>query len=108
VSTSGRIHRLLPLNLLLLTACGGRDGSAKDTIDYYFSYDPRWLDPALSTDAPTGEVAALLFDNLTRLDVNGGPVPTLAQAWETDAGGTRYTFHLRSGATFHDGRPAHD
>lgn len=31
--------------------------------------------------------------------------PGLAIRWETDPTGRRYTFHLRSGARFHDGRP---
>ncbi len=93
--------RLLAVNLLLLAACAGRPSSAADTIDYYFSYDPRSLDPALST----GELAALLFDDLTQFDVNGRLVPGLARTWETDPRGESYTFHLRSGATFHDGRP---
>jgi peptide/nickel transport system substrate-binding protein len=92
--------RLLALNLLLLTACAGRPTSASDTIDYYFSYDPRSLEPTLSTDAPTGELAALSFDSRTQLDVNRRLVPGLARTWETDPHGIGYTFHLRGGTTF--------
>jgi len=47
-----------------LAACGPRDPGR--TLEYYFTYDPRSLDPAYSTDVPTGEVDALLFDNLTQ------------------------------------------
>ena len=54
---------------------------------------------------PTGEVVSLLFDNLTQFDADARLVPGLARAWETDAAGRVYTFHLRQGATFHDGRP---
>ncbi|HEU5170374.1 MAG TPA: ABC transporter substrate-binding protein, partial [Gemmatimonadales bacterium] len=90
--------------LLLLGACGADRGGAA-TANYYFTYDPRSLDPALSTDVPTGETVALLFDNLTRLDIDGRLVPGLAASWETDSGGRRYTFHLRRGPAFHDGRP---
>src|SRR5690606_16555782 len=32
-------------------------------------------------------------------------VPGLATRWEADSAGTTYTFHLRSGVTFQDGRP---
>ncbi|HYF40067.1 MAG TPA: ABC transporter substrate-binding protein, partial [Gemmatimonadales bacterium] len=74
-------------------------------LNYYFTYDPRSLDPALSTDVPTGEVVSLLFDNLTQFDPDAKIVPGLARAWETDPSGRRYTFRLRTDATFHDGRP---
>ena len=93
------------LLLLVLSACGGAAPPSPTTLDYYFGSDPRSLDPALSTDVPTGEVAALLFDNLTQFDVNGGLVPGLARSWEIDRAGTTYTFHLRSGPAFHDARP---
>ncbi len=86
-----------------LAACGPT-GPGR-TLEYYFTYDPRSLDPAYSTDVPTGEVDALLFDNLTQFDVEGRLVPGLAKSWEVDPTGSRYTFHLRTGARFHDGRP---
>ena len=89
--------------VLALPACADPGSSA--TLNYYFTYDPRSLDPALSTDVPTGEVVSLLFDNLTQFDADAKLIPGLARSWETDAEGRRYTFHLRQDATFHDGRP---
>jgi peptide/nickel transport system substrate-binding protein/oligopeptide transport system substrate-binding protein len=89
--------------VLLSGACA--DASSPGTLTYYFYYDPRSLDPALSTDVPTGEVVALLFDNLTQFDADGQLGPGLALHWETDPSGLRYAFHLRRGARFHDGRP---
>jgi peptide/nickel transport system substrate-binding protein len=88
---------------LVLTACADHGDAA--TLKYYFSYDPRSLDPALSTDVPTGEVVSLLFDNLTQFDPDAQLRPGLARAWETDPSGRTYTFHLRKDAAFHDGRP---
>ena len=94
---------ILLATALILSACAdpGNDG----TLNYYFSYDPRSLDPALSTDVPTGEVVALLFDNLTQFDADAQLKPGLARSWETDPTGLTYTFHLRQDAAFHDGRP---
>lgn len=97
--------RRLLVGLLLLSACGGDVGGGATTLNYFFSYDPRSLDPALSTDVPTGELASLLFDNLTQFDPDGRVVPGLARTWESDSSGRIYTFHLRKGAAFHDGRP---
>src|SRR5918997_7087981 len=96
------MRRLLLATILVLPACADRGGEA--TLDYYFSYDPRSLDPALSTDVPTGEVVSLLFDNLTQFDADAQLKPGLARSWETDAAGSTYTFHLRANAAFHDGR----
>jgi ABC-type transport system substrate-binding protein len=97
------MHRLLlGLTAFALTGCADRTDRA--SLNYFFSYDPRSLDPALSTDVPTGEVVSLLFDNLTQFDVDAQLVPGLARSWETDAAGRRYTFHLRQDAHFHDGR----
>jgi len=87
---------------VVLAACGG--GDTGSSLNYFFTYDPRSLDPALSTDVPTGEVVALLFDNLTQFDPDARLVPGLARTWETDPSGRKYTFHLRRDASFHDGR----
>src|ERR687891_1583397 len=97
------MRRFLLATLLALPSCADQGGGA--SLNYYFSYDPRSLDPALSTDVPTGEVVSLLFDNLTQFDADAKLVAGLARSWETDAEGRRYTFHLRSDAAFHDGRP---
>src|SRR5688572_32208514 len=98
------MHRLLlSLTAIVLTGCA--DGTDRASLNYFFSYDPRSLDPALSTDVPTGEVVSLLFDNLTQFDADAQLNPGIARAWETDATGLTYTFHLRPDASFHDGRP---
>ena len=47
--------------------CGERSTPARRTIvDSRDNYDPRSLDPALSTDVPTGRAVAYVFDGLTR------------------------------------------
>jgi len=93
------VRRILVLSLLL-AACGG---APSPTLQYYLSNEPRSLDPALSTDVPSGEIVAMLYDGVTQFDVDGHLVPGLASRWEIDAAGTTYTFHLRPGITFHDG-----
>jgi ABC-type transport system substrate-binding protein len=92
-----------------LVACRGRsEGSGgRATLAYYESYDPRSLDPALSTDVPTGEMVTLAYDGLTQFDADGHLLPALADRWTTgrDEGGRRYVFHLRAGVKFQDGTP---
>jgi ABC-type transport system substrate-binding protein len=97
------MRRLLLALIFVLPACADQGKGA--SLNYYFTYDPRSLDPALSTDVPTGEVVSLLFDNLTQFDADAQLQPGLARAWEADATGRTYTFHLRRDAAFQDGRP---
>jgi peptide/nickel transport system substrate-binding protein/oligopeptide transport system substrate-binding protein len=99
------LRRSLPTGLLLLAACAVGDAPRGSGLQYYESADPASLDPALSSDVQSGEMVALLFDNLVHFDVDAKLQPGLATRWETDATGTVYTFHLRTGARFHDGRP---
>src|SRR5881409_67245 len=90
------------------TSCGGKSAPAGGRgLTYYESYDPRSLDPALSTDVPTGEMVTLAFDGLTQFDADGRLLPALADRWTAgqDGSGSRYVFHLRPGVKFHDGTP---
>src|SRR5512138_1665258 len=99
-------RRRLPLLLLALGGgCAIGDAPRTHGLTYYESADPASLDPALSNDVQSGEVVTLLFDNLVQFDTEGALRPGLAERWESDPTGRIYTFHLRRGATFHDGRP---
>jgi len=89
------------VGVLLLIGCGS---GIPPGLTYYFSADPRSLDPALSTDVPTGESVTLLFDNLTQFDSDGRLVPGLATEWWASPDGRTWTFRLREGVRFHDGR----
>src|SRR4051812_21992503 len=102
-----RIRRILLVTLWAATACkGGKSSPSRHTlIDSRDTYDPRSLDPALSTDVPTGRAVGYLFDGLTGFTPSATVVPALAERWETSADGRTYTFHLRRGVTFHDGTP---
>ncbi len=101
------IPRKLLLTLLAATACtGGESSPARQTlIDSRDTYDPRSLDPALSTDVPTGRAVGYLFDGLVRFTPDAQVVPGLAHSWDISVDGMTYTFHLRKGVKFHDGRP---
>src|SRR5205823_14418463 len=92
------------VGLTAATACGGkRAGAGGRGLVYYESYDPRSLDPALSTDVPTGEMVTLAYDGLTQFDADGRLLPALADRWTASPDGKRYVFHVRPGVRFHDG-----
>ncbi|MCS7260973.1 MAG: peptide ABC transporter substrate-binding protein [Anaerolineae bacterium] len=67
--------------------------------------DPPTLDPQLSGDSTSAEYIVEIFSGLVTFDRELNLVPDLAERWEVDASGTRYTFFLRQGVTFHDGKP---
>jgi peptide/nickel transport system substrate-binding protein/oligopeptide transport system substrate-binding protein len=95
------------LFVLVVSACGGGgDGATRRTlIDSRDNYDPRSLDPALSTDVPTGRAVGYLFDGLTRFTPDARVEPGLATSWDVSTDGGIYTFHLRRGVKFTDGTP---
>ncbi len=64
------------------------------------NYDPHW-NQLIAYNVLVGHN---LFEYLTRLDANMNIVPGLATHWDITAGGTEYTFYLRPGAQFHNGR----
>jgi ABC-type transport system substrate-binding protein len=96
----------LLLSSLLLACSGGGDNPHRRTlVDSRDNYDPRSLDPALSTDVPTGRVVGYLFDGLTRFTPDAKVIPALATSWDVSPDGSVYTFHLRRGVRFTDGTP---
>src|SRR5215813_8383752 len=86
-----------------LAGCGAPGAPHRhELIDSRDNYDPRSLDPALSTDVPTGRAVGYLFDGLTRFAPDARVEPALAERWEVTPDGVTYTFHLRHGVTFQD------
>jgi peptide/nickel transport system substrate-binding protein len=67
--------------------------------------EPRELDPGSLRDELALQLAPNLYSRLVMLDVGGQLHPDLAESWTVDSTGLTYTFHLRSGVQWHDGRP---
>jgi peptide/nickel transport system substrate-binding protein len=73
----------------------GTDGGA--TID---TFDPM---QTIGTDHITNSVLSC-YDSLTEIDGTGTPVPSLAESWDTSKDGKTWTFKLRKGTEFHNGK----
>src|SRR5437867_6119778 len=94
------------VGFFMLASCGGAGAPNRRTIiDSRDNYDPRSLDPALSTDVPTGRAVAYVFDGLTRFTPEARVEPALAERWDVTPDGARFVFHLRRGVAFSDGTP---
>jgi peptide/nickel transport system substrate-binding protein len=62
------------------------------------------LDPNTTTFSAERVLWNLLWDGLTAQAESGEVVPALAESWETSPDQLTWTFHLRQGVTYHDGR----
>jgi len=93
---------------LLLAGCGKRGAESRPPDDGYYRLpltdNPVTLDPALFTDVNSEGVARRIFNNLVKLDSKLQPVPDLAESWKVSDDGLTYTFTLRKGVRFHNGR----
>ena len=68
------------------------------------------MNPFGSWSGISWECFRLGYDFLTWYDAEYRPVPDVATRWETSEDGRTWTFHIREGMKWHDGRPltAHD
>jgi len=51
------------------------------------------------------EILQLIYDTLTEYDINLKAVPSLAESETASSDGRSFTYKLRSGAKWHDGKP---
>jgi peptide/nickel transport system substrate-binding protein/oligopeptide transport system substrate-binding protein len=66
--------------------------------------DPASLDPAKIADAYAVAIANQVFDGLVEFDARLNILPALAQSWSASRDGLVWTFNLRQGVRFHNGR----
>ena len=66
--------------------------------------EPSSLDPAFITDIYSVNVAMNLYDGLVEFDKELNVVPAIARIWKISRDHRTYTFSLRKGVRFHNGR----
>ncbi|MHA5283603.1 ABC transporter substrate-binding protein [Corynebacterium sp. CQ3829_602738] len=87
---------------LPLVSCG--DSVPRDNVVVAASGAPAGLDFTTTGGAAAPQaLVGNVYETLVRIDASGAPVPHLAERVERD-GGT-FTFHLRDGVTFANGKP---
>ncbi|WP_071208289.1 ABC transporter substrate-binding protein [Agrobacterium vitis] len=67
--------------------------------------EPTEFVPVTTSAGSTQFVGAKLFDGLLTYDIEQKPQPQLAERWEASPDGLSYTFVLREGIKFTDGKP---
>ena len=68
------------------------------------SSEPSSLDPAYVTDIYSLNVVMNLFDGLVEFDKDLNVVPAISRVWKISRDHRTYTFFLRKGVKFHNGR----
>jgi oligopeptide transport system substrate-binding protein len=69
------------------------------------SNEPPTLDWSLATDSVSFMVITNLMEGLAEYDADLHPRPAAAERWEVSDDGKTYTFYLRAGLRWTDGRP---
>jgi peptide/nickel transport system substrate-binding protein len=80
--------------------------SGKSSFTVAFTGEVDNLNPFLGVEANSYEMWALTYDYLTNYSMKDmSPRPGLATSWDTSADGRTWTFHMRDGVKWSDGKP---
>src|SRR5436190_22167980 len=69
-----------------------------------YNQDIRTSDPAIAYETETWPTASLFYIGLVKMKDSSTPEPALAESWKVSDDGTTYTFTLRDGIKFSNGR----
>jgi oligopeptide transport system substrate-binding protein len=94
---------LLLTALLILPSAACQPSSGQNVLNLWDT-GPLTLDPAISADMSSHLYVMQIFSGLVRLGQNLTVVPDIAESWGKSSDGKTYTFHLRQGVKFQNGR----
>ncbi len=80
-------------------------GLAKEQVIRIPLTEPPTLDPGLATDTVSLDVIVQIFDGLVGFDDAGNIFGIHAEKWDVSSDGITYTFYLRPGIKWSNGRP---
>ncbi|MBR0991632.1 ABC transporter substrate-binding protein [Bradyrhizobium japonicum] len=95
----------------LLLACGlaapvlAQEPKTGGVINAVIQPEPPGLMLAMVQNGPTQMVSGNIFEGLLRYSPKLEPQPELAESWSVSEDAKTYTFKLRKGVTWHDGKP---
>ena len=102
---------LCAVMILSMTACGksgetsnGGSSSYKDEIHIAYNAEPETFDPIHGTAMATRTITKNIYEGLLEMDADYNVKCQLAEKYETNNDATEYTFYLRKGVKFHNGK----
>jgi peptide/nickel transport system substrate-binding protein len=104
------LRRLAVLAMLLTLLAGaalpaGAQPRAGGTLTIVQGAEPASLVSGVNTSTFIGTVSTKIHEGLLDYDFDFKPRPALAESWTVAPDGKTYTFKLRRGVTWHDGKP---
>ncbi len=87
------------------TAVQAQEPKMGGTINAVIQPEPPGLNIAMIQNGPTQMVSGNIFEGLLRYSPKLEPLPGLADSWTISPDGKVYTFKLKPGVTWHDGKP---
>ena len=75
------------------------------SFNYSFDNEPPGIDPGISQGSVQSTIYAALYEGLVTVDESGNIIPAAATSWDISEDGLTYTFHLRDGLKWSDGKP---
>ena len=79
--------------------------AAAQVLEVATDASPVGLDPHVATAFSTALVNGNIYEGLTSIDKDLRVVPAVAESWSVSSDGKVYTFKIRKGGTFHNGKP---
>jgi peptide/nickel transport system substrate-binding protein len=104
VTTGGLLIAVSALGPAGQAAAAKRHLQRGGTLHYSSRTDIAGLDAHRHNQNHIVHATAAMYDGLTDIDQRGNLVPSLAESWEPNQGLTAWTFRLRQGVLFHNGR----
>ena len=74
------------------------------TVTMAIGKDLTVMNPLARTFSTDKLIRQLMYESLLDLDEKGDIIPKLAESWEISKDGRVYTFHMRKGVKYHDGK----
>src|SRR6195952_6169793 len=88
----------------LALLCAATHQARAQILEIATDQSPVGLDPQVATSFATQLITSTIYEGLTAIDPDLHIVPALAKSWTVSPDGRTYTFELRPGAAFHNGR----
>src|SRR5256885_1671560 len=103
-------YLLLAVAFVLSASCGKGNFSERasqgkaNTFVYPIVTNPTTLDPQIVKDGDTIDLLQNIYEGLVVWSEDNKPVGAGAESWDVSKDGLTYTFHLRHGVKFQNGR----
>jgi len=97
------------IGAMVATALGSSAALAQDSkclrvVGTDWASEQQSVDPLINNNVADLMRLTTIYEKLVELDNGYQPIPVLAESWESNQDGSVWTFHLRKGVKWHDGR----